>query len=38
MTAKQFICLKQMKHLEYEDHIKYEQIFFKTYIDIIETF
>ncbi len=36
MTAKQYICLKQMKHLEYENHIKYEQICLDTYNDIVE--
>ncbi len=36
MTAKQYICIKQMKHLEYENNIKYEQIFLNTYNDIVE--
>ena len=36
MTAKQYICLKQMKQIEYENNKKYEQIFLNTYNDIVE--
>ena len=36
VTAKQYICLKQIKQIEYENNQKYEQIFFKTYNDIVE--
>jgi len=36
ITAKQYICLKQMKQIEYENNKKYEQIFLNTYNDIVE--
>ena len=36
ITAKQYICLKQMKQTEYENNKKYEQIFLNTYNDIVE--
>jgi len=36
ITAKQYICLKQMKQIEYENNKKYEQIFLNTYNDICE--
>ena len=36
VTAKQYICLKQIKQIEYENNQKYEQIFLKTYNDIVE--
>ncbi len=36
ITAKQYICLKQMKQFEYENNIKYKQIFLNTYKDIVE--
>ena len=36
ITAKQYICLKQIKQFEYENNIKYEQAFLNTYNDIIE--
>jgi hypothetical protein len=36
ITAKQYICLKQIKQLEHENNIRYEQIFLNTYNDIIE--
>ncbi len=34
-TAKQYICLKQIKKFEYENNIKYKQIFLNTYNDIV---
>ena len=36
ITAKQYICLKQMKQTENENNKKYEQIFLNTYNDIVE--
>ena len=36
ITAKQYICLKQIKQFEYENKIKYDQVFLNTYNDIIE--
>ena len=36
ITAKQYICLKQMKQIEFENNKQYEQIFLNTYNDIIE--
>ena len=36
ITAKQCICLKQMKKIEHENNIKYEQAFLDTYSDIVE--
>ena len=36
IIAKQYICLKQMKQIEYENNKKYEQIFLNTYNDIVE--
>jgi hypothetical protein len=36
ITAKQYICLKQIKQFEYENNIKYEQAFLNTYNDIVE--
>ena len=36
ITAKQYICLKQIKRFEYENKIKYNQVFLKTYNDIVE--
>jgi hypothetical protein len=36
ITAKQYICLKQIKQFEYENKIKYDQVFSNTYNDIIE--
>jgi hypothetical protein len=36
ITAKQYICLKQMKQIEFENNKKYEQIFLNTYNDIVE--
>ena len=36
ITAKQYICLKQMKKIERENNIKYEQAFLNTYNEIIE--
>ena len=36
ITAKQYICLKQIKRFEYENKVKYDQVFLKTYNDIVE--
>jgi hypothetical protein len=36
ITAKQYICRKQMKQLEYENNIKYKHVFLNTYNDIAE--
>ena len=36
ITAKIYICLKQIKQIEYENNQKYEQIFLNTYNDIVE--
>ena len=36
ITAKQYICIKQIKQFEYENKIKYDQVFLNTYNDIIE--
>ena len=36
ISTKQYICLKQIKQLEHENNIRYEQIFLNTYNDIIE--
>ena len=36
ITAKQYICLKQIKRFEYENKIKYDKAFLNTYNDIIE--
>ena len=36
ITAKQYICLKQIKQIEYENNKKYEQIFLNIYNDICE--
>jgi hypothetical protein len=36
ITAKQYICLKQIKQFEYENKIKYDQVFLNTYNDIVE--
>jgi hypothetical protein len=36
ITAKQYICLKQMKQFEYENIIKYKRVFLNTYNDIVE--
>ncbi len=36
ITAKQYICLKQMKKFERENNIKYLNAFLHTYHDIIE--
>ena len=36
ITAKQYICLKQMKKFEHENNIKYSHAFLKTYNDIVE--
>ncbi len=36
ITAKQYICLKQIKRFEYENKIKYDQVFLKTYNDIVD--
>ena len=36
ITAKQYICLKQMKQIEFENNKQYEQIFLNTYNDIVE--
>ena len=36
ITAKQYICLKQIKRFEYENKVKYNQVFLKTYNDIVE--
>ncbi len=31
-----YICLKQIKRFEYENKVKYDQVFLKTYNDIVE--
>ena len=36
ITAKQYICLKQMKKFEHENNIKYSYAFLNTYNDIVE--
>ena len=36
ITAKQYICLKQIKRFEYENKVKYDQVFLKSYNDIVE--
>ena len=36
ITAKQYICLKQIRKYEYENNIKYNQAFLDTYNDIVE--
>ena len=36
ITAKQYICLKQMKTFERENNIKYSHAFLNTYNDIVE--
>ena len=36
ITAKQYICLKQIKKFERENNNKYSDIFLKTYNDIVE--
>ncbi len=36
LTAKQYICLKQMKQFEHKNNIKSKQIFLNTYNDIVE--
>ncbi len=36
ITAKQYICLKQMKQFEYENNIKYKHVVLNTYNDIVE--
>ena len=36
ITAKQYICLKQIKRFEYENKVRYDQVFLKTYNDIVE--
>ena len=36
VTAKQYICLKQMRKYEHENNIKYNQAFLNTYNDIVE--
>ena len=36
ITAKQYICMKQIKKFEYENKIKYDQVFLNTYNDIVE--
>ena len=36
ITAKQYICLKQMKKFEHENNIKYSHAFLNTYNDIVE--
>ncbi len=37
ISAKQYICLKQMKQFEYENDIKYKHVFLNTYNDIVES-
>ncbi len=36
ITAKQYICLKQMKKIERQNNIKYSHAFLNTYNDIVE--
>ncbi len=36
ITAKQYMCLKQIKQFEYENNVKYEQAFLNTYNDSVE--
>ena len=36
VTAKQYICLEQIKKIERENNNKYSDIFLKTYNDIVE--
>ena len=36
ITAKQYICLEQIKKFERENNNKYSDIFLKTYNDIVE--
>ena len=36
ITAKQYICLQQIKKFERENNIKYARAFLKTYNDIVE--
>jgi hypothetical protein len=36
ITAKQYICLKQIKKFERENNIKYSHAFLNTYNDIVE--
>ena len=36
ITAKQYICLQQIKRFERENNIKYNQAFLDTYNDIVE--
>ena len=36
ITAKQYICLKQIRKYEHENNIKYNQAFLDTYNDIVE--
>ena len=36
ITAKQYICLKQMKKFEHENNIQYSHAFLNTYKDIVE--
>ncbi len=36
ITAKQYICLKQIKQFEYEHNKRYEDEFLNTYHDIVE--
>ena len=36
ITAKQYICLQQIKKIERENNIKYARAFLNTYNDIVE--
>jgi hypothetical protein len=36
ITAKQYICLKQLKEFEYENNIKCKEVVLNTYNDIVE--
>ena len=36
ITAKQYICLQQIRKYEHDNKIKYSQAFLDTYNDIIE--
>ena len=36
ITAKQYICLKQMKKFEHENNSKYSPAFLNTYNDIVD--
>ena len=36
ITAKKYICLKQIRQYEHDNNIKYSQAFLDTYNDIVE--